>query len=449
MTKRVSRTRTGLATIAALLLFFSGGKAAAGSKARHARASFVRVHKGHFELDGSRYAFVGTNFWYGPQLASEGPGGDRPRLARELDRLQSRGIRNLRIMAGSEGPDTEPWRAVPSLQPRQGAWNPSLWAGLDWLMIELAKRGLTAVLCLSNFWPWSGGFAQYVAWNGGGAIPYPPPAPDGNWDTFQAYASGLYVNPAAQKAYFDFVRAAVTRVNSYSGVKYSEDPTLLAWELANEPRGAGHPKEFNRWIAAAAQLIKGLDPNHLVTTGSEGDTPWSSAGNDFVANHRDAGIDYATLHIWAQNWGWYDPAHGAETFAQAVAKMKEYFQAHLEKARKLGKPAVLEEFGLGRDRGSFDPGAPVSDRDRYYVEVFEQVYQAALKGLPMAGVNFWAWAGEARPLEPFGGLWKPGNAWLGDPPHEPQGWYSVYDRDLETQQVISDYAAKLAALPNR
>ena len=48
-------------------------------------------------------------------LGSKGPGGDRAKLVRELDRLQAMGITNLRIMAASEGPDAEPWRMVPAL----------------------------------------------------------------------------------------------------------------------------------------------------------------------------------------------------------------------------------------------------------------------------------------------------------------------------------------------
>ena len=48
-------------------------------------ASFVRVEDGHFLRDGKPYTFVGTNFWYGAILGSEGQGGDRQRLNEELD----------------------------------------------------------------------------------------------------------------------------------------------------------------------------------------------------------------------------------------------------------------------------------------------------------------------------------------------------------------------------
>lgn len=58
------------------------------------------------------YHINGANYWYAMNLGSNGPGGDRTRLDRELDFLQKYGINNLRIMAASEGPNSEPFRMV-------------------------------------------------------------------------------------------------------------------------------------------------------------------------------------------------------------------------------------------------------------------------------------------------------------------------------------------------
>ena len=59
--------------------------------------SFITVNdSGQFIRDGKPYYFVGTNFWYGAILGSTGRGGDRDRLARELDFLKSIGVTNLR-----------------------------------------------------------------------------------------------------------------------------------------------------------------------------------------------------------------------------------------------------------------------------------------------------------------------------------------------------------------
>jgi mannan endo-1,4-beta-mannosidase len=405
---------------------------------------FVRVTPTGLERQGRPYRFVGANFWAGMNLGSSGQAGDRKRLLRELDRMQSLGISNLRIMGATEGPDSEPWRIVPALQPQPGSFRDELLEGLDFLMSEIGRRGMTAVVCLGDFWPWSGGFSQLLNWSGAGTIPYPPPAAGGDWSVYQNFTQQFYSNEQAMNLYRETIRKIVARTNSITHVVYKDDPAILSWELANEPRGIQNVVLFNFWLDQSSTFIKSLDPNHLVTTGSEGETPWpETAGLDFLANHSHSAIDYATIHIWAGNWGWYDPAHAQATFGDAVAKMKSYFQDHLAKARRLGKPLVVEEFGLARDGGSFDPESATSYRDRYYAEVFEQVAQAQAAGAPVAGVNFWAWAGEARPNKPYGGYWHAGDPFLGDPPHEAQGWYSVYDRDASTLQVISRYARKV------
>ena len=136
---------------------------------------FVTVNGTRLYRFGEPYRFVGANMWYAMHLgAADTVAGDRPRLLRELDRLQALGISNIRVLAASEGPDQDeswfalgaptPWRILPSMQPSPGAYNEAVVAGLDFLLAEMAKRDMTAVLILGNMWPWSGGFAQYVAW---------------------------------------------------------------------------------------------------------------------------------------------------------------------------------------------------------------------------------------------------------------------------------------------
>ncbi len=425
-----------LGAIASLILSGSSVRAGGFVTVDRERVTFVR--------DGRPYRFVGANLWYAMNLgATEG---DRARLVRELDRLEALGVRNLRIVALSEGPDSEPWRIVPSAQPTAGQPREELLLGLDFALDAIRERGMTAVLCLTNFWPWSGGMAQYLTWTGEGPIPYPPPQPGGDWGVYQSFTERFYSRPRAIETFEAATRAIVTRTNRLSGLRYADDPAILAWQLANEPRGGRNTAHFNRWLERSAELIRSLDPNHLITTGTEGETPWpSSAGLDLLRNHSHPAIDYATAHVWAQNWGWYDPARAGETYAGAAASMRQYLRGLTEKARILGKPLVVEEFGLARDDGAWEPSAPTAERDRYFRDLFEEVASAAEQGAPVAGVNFWAWAGEGLPLTP-GGHWQAGEPFTGDPPHEPQGWYGVYAHDVTTHDVISEFARRLGSL---
>jgi mannan endo-1,4-beta-mannosidase len=414
---------------------------------RDQRDAFVTVRGTEFRLEGRSYHFVGANYWQAMNRASRGPGGDRQQLLRELDEMKANGITNLRIMAATEGPDREPLRMVPALLEAPGVYDTDLLDGLDFALKALADRGMKAIMTLGNMWHWSGGFGQYLVWAGlAGSIPYPAPRPGGDGDEYQRFAAQFYGNARAVSYYLDHVTKIVTRFNHYTNMWYRDDPTIMAWELANEPRALSHVDAYLAWVATTAQLIKSLDDNHLVTIGSEGDTSSPShAGTEYLRDHSLSAIDYGTAHVWAQNWGWYDPLDADTTYAPAVALAKAYIDSHVSRTLTLAKPIVFEEFGLGRDLGSFSPSSPVTVRDQYYAEIFGHLHAHA-KNNAVAGTNFWAYAGESRPVLPFGSWWQPGDSLLGDPPHEPQGWYSVYHSDTSTLAVVKHFSHLMSDL---
>ena len=140
-------------------------------------SDFVRTEGTQFVVSGHDYTFLGANLWFGAQLGRRGDAEGRARLDRELDRLQELGVNNLRILGDSEGPDTEPFRVVPALQPEPGKYDERVAEGLDFLLAEMKARGMRAVICLNNFWFWSGGMAAYVAWlDHAASLTGPPPA---------------------------------------------------------------------------------------------------------------------------------------------------------------------------------------------------------------------------------------------------------------------------------
>jgi mannan endo-1,4-beta-mannosidase len=286
-----------------------------------------------------------------------------------------------------------------------------------------------------------------VSWTEGSSIPYPPPHPGGSWSVFQDYSSKFYTLPKAISAQQESVKKIVSRINTITNQAYVNDSTILSWELANEPRGGAHRKEFLEWVASSANLIKSIDRNHLVTIGSEGDTLTPEvAGNDFIEDHSIAGIDYATIHVWVENWGVYAP-NDLLTFQTAFNTMNNYLKVHVAKSSVFKKPVVLEEFGMARDLRSMNPASSTLLRDLYYDFTFNEVVTLMKQNGLITGVNFWAWSGESRPSMP-GGIWKTGDALLGDPPHEEQGWYGVYSSDASTLDVVKNSSRQIQALTN-
>ncbi len=434
--------RAGLA-----LSFFvagCGGRFSARTSAVR-RKGFVAVEDGRLVRNGTPYRFLGANFWNAANLASRGPGGDRARFLREVDRLSDLGVTNVRVMASGEGKPDLPYSVQPALQPQAGDYDPQVFDGLDFALAEFGRRGITVVMCLNNFWFWSGGFAQYLRWNGSGAVPFPE-SQDDDHGPFSRFSAKFYRSGGAQQDFQRHIRTVILRKNSYTGTSYRDDPHIMAWELANEPRGMGDRRVFRQWIDESAAFIKSVDPAHLVTTGSEGDTRYPFLnGLDTQVDHQSDHIDYVTFHLWVQNWGWFDAEHESTSIASAIYKAKRYIDDQLKQAAAVGKPAVLEEFGIGRDGGSYEPASSVRIRARYFDEVLEAIYRSASGGGAASGSNFWAWAGEGRPQDP-GGMWSAGDPWIGDPPHERQGWYSVYDADAAVLDVFRRHASQLRDL---
>ncbi|MGE5859906.1 MAG: T9SS type A sorting domain-containing protein [Ignavibacteria bacterium] len=392
---------------------------------------YIKVNGTHFSLNGKPYYFTGTNFWYGCYIGSTGQTGDRERLTRELDRLNEAGIKNLRILGASENSASQ--NAIkPAIQISPGVYDDSLLTGLDFLLSEMGARNMHAVIFLNNYWDWSGGMGIYNAWFGGNS-----------WD-----ASGFYRNINAKEAFKNYIEILINRINTITGLYYYEDPAIMAWELANEPRPgffAAYVDSFYNWIDETAEFIHSLDTNHLVATGNEGTKGSFESENIYLTAHSSEYIDYATIHLCAKNWGWFDANNIEGTYPTALANAESYIQAHIALARQLNKPLTMEEFGLPRDNEENDPASPTTARDNYFTALLQLVYDSAASGSPIAGSNFWGWGGEGRsPNQDH--MWRTGDPFVCDPPMEAQGLNSIYDSDSSTIEIIKQYSAMMESL---
>jgi mannan endo-1,4-beta-mannosidase len=404
-------------------------------------SGFVKVDGTQFTIDGEPYTYVGTNFWYGAYLGRPGQEGNRERLKEELDILVENGITNLRVLGASEETDLEN-SLSPAFIKKDGSIDQDLLIGLDYLLSEMGKRKMKAVVFLNNYWEWSGGMSTWNEWYGMG--PKIDPAKTGDWVGFMRYSAKFYTNEEANKVFRNYIESLIIRENSITGVQYKDDPTIMSWQLANEPRpGQGEESmkdvpAFVQWIDETAGFIKELAPDQLVSSGNEGAMGSLGSMEVFIDAHDTPNIDYLTFHMWAKNWGWYDAQNPEQTFPQAMENAKEYIREHVEVAQQLNKPIVMEEFGLGRDGEVSERGTPVSYRDQYFETVFNQVERYS----ELAGTNFWSWGGlGVAQNEDF--WWKEGDPFVGDPPQEPQGLNSVFADDSTTLSIIKAHADRI------
>lgn len=402
---------------------------------------FVTVKDSKFYLDGKPYSYVGTNMWSAVIMASEGRGGNRKALCRELDNLKRLGVTNIRILVGAEGPEGLPSHIKPVLQTAPGVYNDTILQGMDYLLVQMEKRGLKGVFYLTNAWEWSGGYSAYLEWAGYGKAVIP------NIDGYSAYVNqvkNFVTSDKAKEMFYNHVRHIVSRVNTINGKPYSESPAIMAWQVCNEPRAfskEGLPALCD-FLITTARIIKDIDKNHLVSTGSEGLVGFEMQLDWWTRLHSAPEFDYACIHLWPATWRWVERDKVFSDVAKAVEKSTEYIHQHYAAIHPYGKPLVLEEFGYHRDGFLFDPGSSTIARDTYYFHILNGMLESG----ELAGCNFWAWSGDARPKNLW---WHEWDDYCGDPAQEEQGLYSVFSNDRSTIKLIKDKAKKITKKYNR
>ena len=367
----------------------------------------------NFELDGAPFCFAGANNYY---LTYK----PRPMVDDLLEDARAIGVKVVRIwgfidrgsLDGSvrsiDGDGTKQGHYFQAWDPvgRRAVFNdgPNGLEGLDYVLAKAGQLGLKVVLVLTNNWHEFGGMDQYLAWYGLSAH------------------TDFYRDPRVRQTYKEWLWHLTTRINGLTNRAYRDDPTIFAWELGNEPRaGAGTPNSvLSRWAREMSGYLKSIDQNHLVAVGDEGfldgtSEHWTYRANNGV-DHRALtalpGIDYGTFHMYPEAWG------------TGFGWSERWIDDHLGVARELGKPTVLEEYGLKVTRdslGRVSDGLParLASYSAWNERVLAHGGNAAM---------FWLLAG--RDTERGG-------------PYEDYDQFSVYRND-RTADLLSSFAERFA-----
>ncbi|CAN4096231.1 unnamed protein product [Withania somnifera] len=295
---------------------------------------------------------------------------ERYKVTEVLKDASSAGLSVCRTWAFSDGGDR-------ALQISPGVYDERVFQGLDFVISEAKKYGVRLILSFVNQWNDFGGKAQYVQWarNAGAQI-------NGDDD--------FYTHPMLKKYFKNHIEKVVTRLNGITRVAYRDDPTIMAWELMNEPRDQADysGKTVNVWVQEMASFVKSLDNKHLLEVGMEGFygdsvperksfNPGYQVGTDFISNHLINEIDFATIHAYTDQW-----VSGQNDDAQLVW-MEKWITSHWQDAKTiLKKPLVLAEFGKSIRSGQ-------GSRDTFMTSVYNNVYNLAKEGGTMAGSLVW------------------------------------------------------------
>lgn len=356
----MAKVHRGVAVGAVALLLGAGALTPAAqahggdSSSRGRTTGFVRADGGRLTLDGRPYEFAGTNNYYLGYKSTEMAEAvlDDARTA-GFDVVRTWGFQDFQNPDGSdsvhssfEGVWYQAWDA--------DAGRPVVNTGpdglerLDRVIAEARERGLRLVIPFTNNWNAFGGMDQYVQWAG------------------QDTHADFYTDPTIRGWYKDWVRTLLERTNTVTGVRYKDDPTILAWELANEPRctsagaypdGECDTVTITGWADEMSTFVKSVDRKHLLTAGDEGffcraEADWSltqahgpsgygpgfgedcADGVDTVALASLPNIDMMSLHLYPDHW------------KVSTDWGTSWIEEHAQAARTIGKPVYLGEFGL-------------------------------------------------------------------------------------------------------
>jgi mannan endo-1,4-beta-mannosidase len=175
-----------------------------------------------------------------------------------------------------------------------------------------------------------------------------------------------------------FIRTVITRVNSYTGVAYKDDPAIFGWETDNEITDS--PVSWENRICS---YIKRLDPNHLAINGN--DMPVTTPSAERLA---EPDVDIYVAHYYPH----YEQPWNLAANASLVTKA--------------GKVFMVEEFGW--------------DRTNLTVKELNADLTAVEKNPEVAGDMFWALRGLQEPGKPF------------PVPGEGGEWWALYYNGLDT-----------------
>lgn len=253
---------------------------------------FVAVEGTRFTVGGEPFHFVGANV-----AVMHGPA-HRAAMEATLDAAHADGLSVVRLWAlGEYDADAPAWADAYAFRRGPSDWLDPALVHLDRTLEACRVRGLRAIVVLANRWSDYGGLGTYARW---ALVPFTP-GEGGSVGTSEL--GRLYERPEVRDLYRAHVERIVGRTSSITGVPYRDEPTIVAWELANELEASRRDAAaLVRWVEAEAAHVRSLDPRHLVSAGHVGYSTSSERRTwRDVAGAR--GIDYADAHAYPTRYG--------------------------------------------------------------------------------------------------------------------------------------------------
>lgn len=130
-----------------------------------------------------------------------------------------------------------------------GEYNEDYFLALDMLLEICRKYDFRVILPFVDRYKFIGGIGDYAARRGKKDDPF---------------SDDFYTDRAVISDFKKVIYDVLNRENAYSGIRYKDDPAIMAWETGNE---LYHDTLYDDWASEIAGYIKSIDRNHLVMDG--------------------------------------------------------------------------------------------------------------------------------------------------------------------------------------
>ena len=219
---------------------------------------FVRRSGAALVLGTEPFLFMGANSYYLPFAAAYG---QTAAVDEVFSTARGLGLSVLRTWAFYDSPDSSD-SAVFQLRP--GEYNEVGLRGLDCVIASAKAAGIRLILPLVNSWDDYGGMNQYVRWRAAWLGSQPGAAKrysgdemtsvvnNGEGERYRVALSSsaghddFFTDTIIRSWYKQYVAMLFQRVNTVTGVAYRDEPAILGWELANEPRSSDASGKIGR-----------------------------------------------------------------------------------------------------------------------------------------------------------------------------------------------------------
>ncbi|GAA0144347.1 hypothetical protein Leryth_016872 [Lithospermum erythrorhizon] len=347
---------------------------------RTTTSNFVQTRGTKFVLNNSPFLFNGFNSYWMMHVASDPS--ERYKVSNVFKEAAATGLTVCRTWAFCDG-------GSEALQISPGAYDERVFQGLDFVVSEARKYNIKLILSLINNYKDFGGRPQYVEWarKVGAEV-------KGDDD--------FYTNSVVKGYYKNHIKKLFSRINKFTHVAYANDPTIMGWELINEPRCKVDysGKIVNAWVQEMASYVKSMNGNQMLSVGMEGFygdsipsrkqyNPGYQVGTDFISNHLVKEIDFATIHAYPDAW------LIGENDGDQMRFMQRWIMSHSTDSKTiLKKPLIFSEFG----KSNKDPGFNIKTRDSFMSSIYKYIYGLAQNGALAGGL---VWQLLANEMEPY------------------------------------------------